>query len=219
VLGLQRSSRQWLPPPLHCQAAGALSQVALATQAPLHLRFDKASSSTAELAATCDMPYEAAGAPSWVALATHLDPVYIVQTVACYATNPGHAHWDTAKQTDRYLAGTLDLWLAHGETTRTPMGYAEADGSTTEDRCATLGHAPLINTNTVPWAFERQETALLSTTKCKHTAPTHGSKAAGWLHGLLPRTSSFTTAFLIDRGDIPWASKCQEMVAPSTFLH
>jgi hypothetical protein len=154
-----------------------------------------------------------------VALAIHSDSVYIAQTVVRYAANPGHAHWDAAKQTDRYLTGTLDLWLAHGETTCTPMGYANANGSTTEDHCATLGHAPLIDADTVPWASKHQETTLLSTTKCEHATPTHRSKAAGWLHGLLPRASSFTTASLIDRGDIPWASKCQEMVMPSPFSH
>jgi hypothetical protein len=99
------------------------------------------------------------------------------------------------------------------------MGYADANGSVTQDCCATLGQAPLINTDTVPWASEHQETTLLSTTKHKHATPPHRSKAVGWLHSLLPYTSSFTTAFLIDCGNIPWASKCQEMAVPSTFSH
>jgi hypothetical protein len=110
---------------------GTLSRVALATQDPFHLCSDKASSSAAELVAACDVLYEAMGAPSWAALAIH----FTVSTMARYATNPGPTHWDAAKQTDRYLVGTLDLWLVHGETTCTLEGcvrdvsYCEAVGA------------------------------------------------------------------------------------------
>jgi hypothetical protein len=100
--------------------------------------------STTEFAVRRNVPCEAAGAPSWVALATHSDFVLIAPTVVRYAANPRLTHWNTAKQTDRYLAGMLDLWLAQGKTTCTLMGYADADGSMTEGCHITMGHAPLI---------------------------------------------------------------------------
>jgi gag-polypeptide of LTR copia-type len=231
ALGLQESSRRWPPPPLHCQAAGAPSWAALATQAPLHLRYDQTSSSAAELMAARDVLYEAAGALSWAALAIH----FIVPTVACYAANPGPAHWDAAKQTDRYLAGTLDLWLVHGETTRTLEGcardasYCEAVGAL--DRAAqatpldTVSIAARIAATPGP---AHQEAKRISRYPAGTLDPRLAySEATRALEGYADIDSSAAAhhrttsghAPLIDRGDVPWASKCQETAAPSPFPH
>ena len=136
------------------------------------------------------------GTPSWVAPATHSNFVLITLTMACYAANPGPTHWDAAKQTDRYLAGMLDLWLAQGETTCTLMGYTDADGSMTGGCHVTMGHAPLIDADHIPWASERQETASLFMTEGEHATPTHGSKVTLGPHTPLPHTSGITTASL-----------------------
>ena len=83
----------------------------------------------------CNMLYcEAIGALNWAALATHLDIMFAVATVARFATNPGPMHWEAVKQVYHYLASTCDLWLSYKEMKWTLKGYADADSSMAEDR-------------------------------------------------------------------------------------
>ena len=119
------------------------------------------------------------------ALATRPDIAFAVATVARFATKPGPAHWEAVKRIYRYLAGTHDLWLSYGETKRTLEGYADADGSMSEDRRAISGYAFLIDGGAVSWSSKRQEIVSLSTTESEYVAATHGMKEALWLRSLL----------------------------------
>jgi hypothetical protein len=140
----------------------------------------------AEFAAMRDVPYrEAVGALNWAALATRPDIAFAVATVARFAANPGPAHWEAVKRIYRYLAGTRNLWLSYGETRRTLVGYADADGSMAEDRRAITGYAFLIDGGAVSWSSKRQEIVSLSTTESEYVAATHGMKEALWLRSLL----------------------------------
>src|SRR5258708_10129008 len=122
------------------------------------LTTEQAPASAAEHAIMRDVLYrEAVGALNWAALATHPDIAFAVTTGAHFTANPGPAHWDAIKRIYRYLAGTRDLWLSYGETRRTLEGYADADGSMAEDRCAITGYAFLIDGGAVSWSSERQE--------------------------------------------------------------
>ena len=133
-----------------------------------------------------DKPYhKAVGALNWAALATRPDIAFAVATVARFAANPGPAHWDAVKRIYRYLAGTRDLWLTYGETRRVLEGYADADGSMTEDRRAISGYAFLIDGGAVSWSSKRQEIVSLSTTESEYVAATHGMKEGLWLRSLL----------------------------------
>ena len=139
-----------------------------------------------EFAAMRDVPYrEAVGALNWAALATRPDTAFAVATVARFAPNPGPAHWEAVKCIYRYLAGTRNLWLSYGETKRTLVGYADADGSMAEDRRAITGYAFLIDGGAVSWSSKRQEIVSLSTTESEYVAATHGMKEALWLRSLL----------------------------------
>lgn len=147
---------------------------------------EQAPATAAEHAIMRDKPYrEAVGALNWAALATRPDIAFAVATVARFAANPGPAHWDAVKRIYRYLAGTKDLWLTYGETKRVLEGYADADGSMSEDRRAISGYAFLIDGGAVSWSSKRQEIVSLSTTESEYVAATHGMKEALWLRSLL----------------------------------
>ena len=103
----------------------------------VRLTLEQALADAAEFAVMRDVVYrEAVGALNWVVLATRPDIAFAVSTVASFSTNPGMARWNTVKRVFRYLAGTRDLWLTYGEARRALVGYADADGSMSEDRCA-----------------------------------------------------------------------------------
>ena len=92
------------------------------------------------------------GALNWATLATRPDIAFAVGTVARFAANPGIAHWDAVKRIYCYLAGMHNIWLTSGETKRVLEGYADADGSMTEDRRAITGYAFLIDGGAVSWS-------------------------------------------------------------------
>ncbi len=115
--------------------------------------------------------------------------------MARFATNPRPAHWEAVKHIYRYLAGTHKLWLSYGETRRALEGYADTDGSMSEDRHAISGYAFLIDGGAVSWSSKRQEIISLSTTESEYMAATHGMKEALWLCSLLSEVfGSLTTA-------------------------
>jgi len=64
-------------------------------------------------------------------------------------------------------------------------GYADADSSIAEDRCAITGYVFLIDGRAVSWSSKCQEIVLLSTTESEYVAVTHGGKEGLWLHSLL----------------------------------
>jgi hypothetical protein len=161
----------------------------------IRLSIEQAPSSAAEVAIMRDKPYrEAVGALNWAALATRPDIAFAVATVARFAANPGPAHWEAVKRIFRYLAGTRDLWLTYGETQRVLEGYADADGSMSEDRRAISGYAFLIDGGAVSWSSKRQEIVSLSTTESEYVAATHGMKEALWLRSLLSEVFDPITA-------------------------
>ena len=149
---------------------------------------DQAPATTAEHAVMRDKPYhEAVGALNWAALTTRPDIAFAVATVARFTANPGIAHWEAVKQIYRYLASTRDLWLTYGEARRALEGYADADGSMSEDQRAITGYAFLIDGGAVSWSSKRQEIVSLSTTESEYVAATHGMKEALWLRSLLSK--------------------------------
>ena len=152
----------------------------------VRLTLEQAPVDAAEFTVMHDVPYwEAVGALNWAALATHPDIAFAVATVAHFSANPGMVHWHVVKHIFRYLVGTRDLWLTYGESHRTLVGYANADGSMTEDRRAIMGYAFLIDGGAILWSSKKQEIVSLSTTESEYVAVMHGMKEALWLHNLL----------------------------------
>ena len=152
----------------------------------VRLTLEQALADAAEFAVMRDVPYrEAVGALNWAALTTRPDIAFAMSTVARFSANPGMAHWTAVKWIFRYLAGTRDLWLTYGETCRTLIGYADADGSMTEDRRAIMGYTFLIDGGAVSWSSKKQEIVSLSTMESEDVAAMHGMKEALWLRNLL----------------------------------
>jgi transposase InsO family protein len=153
----------------------------------VRLTLEQAPVDAVEFAVMRDVPYrEAVGALNWAALATRPDIAFAVATVARFLANPGMAHWNAVKRIFRYLAGTCDLlaqlWRDHAAPL---VGYADADGSMSEDRRAITGYAFLIDGGAVSWSSKKQEIVSLSTTESEYIAATHGMKEALWLRNLL----------------------------------
>jgi len=123
-------------------------------------------------------------------LATRPDIAFAVATVACFAANPGPAHWEAVKQIFHYLSGMRNLWLTYSEASNPLKGYADADSSMAEDHHAISGYAFLIDSGAVSWSLKRQEIVSLSTTKSKYVAAMHGGKEALWLHSLISKVFS-----------------------------
>jgi hypothetical protein len=152
----------------------------------IRLTTDQSPANAAEHAIMCNKPYrKAVGALNWATLATQPDIAFAVGTVARFAANPRIAHWDAVKRIYRYLAGTCNLWLSYGETREVLEGYANADGSMTEDRRAIMGYTFLINGGAISWSSKCQEIVSLLTTESEYVAATHGMKEALWLCSLL----------------------------------
>jgi hypothetical protein len=150
------------------------------------LSSDQAPASAAECAMMRDVPYrEAVGALNWATLVMQPDIAFAVATVACFASNPGPAHWEAVKRIFRYLSGTCDLWLTYGEVSTPLEGYVDVDGSMAEDRHAISGYAFLIDGGAVLWSSKRQEIVSLSTTESEYVMVMHGGKEALWLRSLI----------------------------------
>lgn len=108
-----------------------------------------------------------------------------MSTVACFAFNPGPAHWEAVKRTFRSLASPRDLWPLYGEARRALLGYTDADSGMAEDRRAISGHAFLTDGGPVSWSSKGRKTASLPTTESEHVAAMYGRKKALWLRSLL----------------------------------
>ena len=148
----------------------------------IRLSSNQSPATTAEHAIMRDKPYcKAVGALNWAALTTRPDIAFAVTTIARFTAKPSIVHWEAVKRIYRYLAGMRDLWMTYGETRRVLEGYADADGSMSEDRRTISGYMFLINGGAVSWSSKRQEIVSLSTTESEYVAAMHGMKEALWL--------------------------------------
>src|ERR1700678_874687 len=154
----------------------------------IQLTSTQSPSTTEEIGAMRNVPYhEAVGSLMYATLGTRPDICFAVQTVSGFNSKPGLAHWEAVKRIFRYLKGTRELWLSYGEVTKELVGYADADGSTNEDRKAISGYAFMINGGAVSWSAKHQEIISLSTTEREYTAATYAAKEALWLRQLIPQ--------------------------------
>ena len=89
--------------------------------------------------------YKAVGSLMYVALGTHSNIAFTVQTVSHFSMKPRPTHWEAMKRIFRYLKGIMELWLLYGMSKMDLTGYADADGSMAKDRYAISGYAFLIH--------------------------------------------------------------------------
>jgi hypothetical protein len=116
------SQRTYIDSILHRYNFDELKPLSTPMDPSIRLMMEQAPQSAAEAAIMCDKPYhKAIGTLNWAALATRPDIAFAITTVACFASNPGIAHWEAVKRIFCYLAGMCNLWLSYGET-RQPQG-------------------------------------------------------------------------------------------------
>ena len=171
---------------LHCFNFTNLKPLFTPIDVQAKLMPEQAPASAAEFAAMQDIPYsKAVGVLNWAVLVTQPDILFAVSTVACFASKPGPAHWEAAKQIFHYLAGSCDLWLLYGEIKRALIGYTDTDSSMAKDCHVISGYTFFVDGGAVSWSFRQQKIISLSTTESEYVAATHGMKEALWLCSLL----------------------------------
>jgi len=67
------------------------------------------------------------GALAWLALGARPDIAFATSPLACFGHNPGHVHWEAAKQVLRYLKGTRRQCLKLGGKSPGITGFINAD--------------------------------------------------------------------------------------------
>jgi hypothetical protein len=112
-----------------------LKPVSISMETSIHLSTSQSPATTAEFAQMCNVPYhKAVGSLMYTSLGTCPDISFAVQMVSHFSMKPGLIHWDAVKQIFWYLKGTKELWLSFGHAKIDLAGYADADGSMSEDR-------------------------------------------------------------------------------------
>ena len=143
-------------------------------------------STGAQYASMHNVPYhEAVGALMYAMLGTCPDISFTVTIVSKFSSNPGIAHWEAVKHIYQYLIGLKDLWLSYGGGEKELVGFADADGSMTEDQHMTSGYVFLVDGGAVSWSTKRQEIVLLSMTESEYITATHATKEELWLCSLI----------------------------------
>ena len=178
--------KSYLDSILQCYGLEDLKPISTPMDPSAQLTTAQCLSTTEELAAMRNVPYhEAVGSLMYTTMGTQPDICFAVQTMCRFNTNPGSAHWEAVKQIFHYLKGTRDLWLTYGGVAKALVGYADADGSMSEDCKAISGYAFLVNGGAVSWSAKQQEIISLSTTESEYIAVTYAAKEALWLCQLI----------------------------------
>ena len=100
---------------------------------------------------------EAVRSLMYAALRTRPNISYAVSQVSYFLSNHGQVHWDAVWQIYRYLLRMKNLQLTYGGGEKELTGYTDVDGSITEDHCAILDYAFLIDGGAVSWSLKRQK--------------------------------------------------------------
>ena len=82
--------------------------------------------------------------------------------------------------------------LRYGRVVKELVGYADADGSMSEDCKAISGYTFLINGGAISWSAKCQEIISLSTTESKYIAAMYTEKEVLWLCQLISQIFGIT---------------------------
>ena len=77
------------------------------------------------------------------------------------------------------------MWLTYSGVVKALVGYADADGSMSEDCKAISGYTFLVNGGAVSWSAKQQQIISLSTTESEYVTATYAAKEALWLCQLI----------------------------------
>ena len=112
------------------------------------------------------VPYrEAIGSLVYAVIGTRPDITYAVTALLQYLQNPGHTHWEQAKQAIQYLKGTHDYELKFSALGGTE-GYSDATwGNDLDDRHSICRYTFMLNSSVISWLSKKQSVVALSCTE------------------------------------------------------
>lgn len=134
----------------------------------------------------------ALGALMYAMLATRPDLAFAVGVLSRHAATPGEPHWTALKRVYRYLRGTTEARLTFsGDTTDTPLGYADADwAADVNDRRSISGYVFILSGGAVSWSSKKQSSVALSSTEAEYMAVSAATKDLIWIRTLLAELDS-----------------------------
>eukprot|EP00921_Rhytidocystis_pertsovi_P024188 GHVQ01038870.1.p1 GENE.GHVQ01038870.1~~GHVQ01038870.1.p1 ORF type:complete len:202 (-),score=4.19 GHVQ01038870.1:19-624(-) len=133
-----------------------------------------------------------------------------------YVSAPSMEHWQAAKHTLRYLAGTKNLYLEYKRTASSVLnivGYCDADWATCKStRRSVTGYCFMLESiGLISWCSKKQSTVALSTVEAEYMGISSACQEAIYLRSLLCElkwlhVSSGVTIFEDNQGCIALAN-------------
>src|ERR1700722_10616818 len=106
----------------------------------------------------------------WLSVVSRPDISFTATHLSRFNSNPGKAHWHSAKCVLRYLKGTCNRYLTLGMNLGDPnefTGYADTDwGHDIDCRCSILGYVFLLEDSVFSWSSKQQPNLLQKVNIC-----------------------------------------------------
>lgn len=135
---------------------------------------------------------ELVGSLLYAAISTRPDIAYAVNRLTRQMQAPLQRHWKAAQRVLRYLAGTKQVGLQFGRTSRRQTdavsihAFSDADwGSDQTDRKSVTGWIAYVNGDPVSWASKKQSTVAQSSCEAELYAASAATNELLWLRSLL----------------------------------
>ncbi|KAM1015922.1 hypothetical protein ACFX2A_046661 [Malus domestica] len=127
------------------------------------------------------------GSLMYATICTRPDLAFITGMLGRFQSNPGEAHWISAKKVLRYLQRTKNFMLVYGNGESLELeGYTDSDlAGDIDDRKSTGGYIFMLNGGAVSWKSAKQTVIATSTMEAEFVACFEGMKQAVWLKNFL----------------------------------
>ncbi|KAM1913352.1 hypothetical protein ACFX14_001304 [Malus domestica] len=127
------------------------------------------------------------GSLMYATICTRPDLAFITGMLGRFQSNPGEAHWISAKKVLRYLQRTKNFMLVYGNGESLELeGYTDSDlAGDIDDRKSTGGYIFMLNGGAVSWKSAKQTVIATSTMEAEFVACFEWMKQAVWLKNFL----------------------------------
>lgn len=122
----------------------------------------------------------------YLAVCTRPDIAHAVSYLSQYNDCHDSSHWSAAKRVLRYLKGTRNVGLSFKKTTKSLIGYVDANwANCLDDRKSYTGFVFMMAGNPISWESRKQPTTALSSTEAEYMALSEATKEAVYLQSFL----------------------------------
>ena len=127
--------------------------------------------------------HEALGSLIWLQVATRPDLIFSVNMLACFAHNPGIAHWNMLKHVLTYIKGTKHYSITYkGGSSLEPIEYVDSNYASCRDtRRSTEGNVFVVASGPISWECKRQDTMALPIVEAEFMAFSRANTQALWI--------------------------------------